>query len=86
MPAQGLLVLPGLPRAETTSAKLSVDPLRMATRNKPTHEDSQWELVLFGIGLEIRAHCREVIVAGQRMLCHTKQIVLAWVGVSFRQG
>lgn len=67
-----------LPRTKSRSIKLGVDLLRMVTGSKPTNEDHQWELMLFGLGLEIKALSREVIVADQRLLSYTKSIVLAW--------
>lgn len=60
--AQEVLAFPGLPRTKTRNTKLTVDPLRKVTGSKPTNESHQRELMLFGVGLEIRAHSREVIV------------------------
>ena len=51
-----------LPKTKT-SIKLNVDLLRKVIGNKSTDEDRHWELMLFGIGLEIRVHSREDIVA-----------------------
>ena len=82
--AQKVLGFPGLPRTKTRNTKLTVDPLRKVTGSKPTNEPHQRELMLFGVGWKSgltlgRSLCA---VADQRMLCHPKWVVLAWLGGS----
>lgn len=84
--AQRVLAFPCWPTTKTRNTKLSVDPWRKGPGSTAANENHLWEPRPFGIGLQRRAHSREVIAADQRMLCHTKWIVEACVRVSFRQG